>query len=394
MADVLLMDICVLNPYFYPYKGGTEKVLFEVYRRLAKRHNVTVLTSGKKGAWHDSREDIEGIEVVRLRAAHIRIPVAPLPFVAATGLNRMIKRARCEIYHINNRYQYFYDNVAAIKKVNGKVALTIHNSLPIGIDSVVDSLGLAYDMAWGRLLMHDADLITGISENAINMTVPRKERWKTHLVYNGVDFDVFRPMKKSSLEVSKVFDELGRVCRSNDANIVTNGRLVEQKGQSYLLQAVAELVKEGHELGLLVIGRGPLEDSLRSEAQSLGVADRFWIKSGIDEKDLPAYYNMGDAFILPSLYEPASLVILEAMACEVPSIASRVGGLPEMLDGYGLYTKPRSADDIKARILYVLENRKRMETLARKGREFIVKRHNWDDIAKRYEELFLKTLRY
>jgi glycosyltransferase involved in cell wall biosynthesis len=65
-----------------------------------------------------------------------------------------------------------------------------------------------------------------------------------------------------------------------------------------------------------------------------------------------------------------------------------------MLDGYGLYTKPRSVDDIKARILYVLENRKRMETLARKGREFIVKRHNWDDIAKRYEELFLKTLRY
>lgn len=388
------MDICVLNPFFYPYKGGTEKVLFEVYRRLAKKHNVTVLTSGKRGTRQDSAEDIEGIEVVRLKSAHIRIPVAPLPFVAATGLNRMIKRLRCEIYHINNRYQYFYDNVAAIRKVDGRIALTIHNSLPVGIDSVVDSLGLAYDMAWGRALMREADLITGISENAIAMTVPRRERWKTHLVYNGVDHNVFRPMKRDSKEVAGVVRELGGTCESNEANIVTNGRLIEQKGQVYLLRALAELVREGHELGLLVMGRGPLEDSLRREALSLGLMDRFWIRSGIEERALPFYYNMGDAFVLPSLYEPASLVILEAMSCAVPSIASRVGGLPEMMDGYGLYAKPRSVEDIKARILYALENRKRMESLARRGRKFIIKRHDWDDIAKRYEELFLKTLRY
>jgi glycosyltransferase involved in cell wall biosynthesis len=388
------MDICVLNPFFHPYKGGTEKVLFEVYRRLAKRHNVTVLTSGKHGARQDLKEEIEGIEIVRLKASHIRVPLAPLPFVAATGLNRMIKRLHCEIYHINNRYQYFYDNVAAIKKINGKIALTIHNSLPIGIDSVVDSLGLAYDMAWGRALMHDADLITGISRNAIDMTVPKKEHWKTHLVYNGVDYNLFRPMGRDSKEVAAVIRELGGTCGSNEANIVTNGRLIEQKGQVYLIRAVADLVKEGRDLGLLVIGRGPLEESLFKEAQMLGLSERFWIRNGIEENDLPSYYNIGDAFVLPSLYEPASLVILEALACAVPSIASKVGGLPEMMDSYGLYVKPKSTEDIKARLLYALENRKRMESLARKGREFIIKRHDWDSISKKYEELFLKTLRY
>jgi glycosyltransferase involved in cell wall biosynthesis len=388
------MDICVLNPFFYPYNGGTEKVLFEVYRRLAKKHNVTVLTSGKPGSRRDLTDYVEGIEIIRLKAAHIRIPVAPLPFVAATGLNRMIKRLHYEIYHINNRYQYFYDNVAAIKKINGKIALTIHNSLPIGIDSVVDSLGLAYDMAWGRVLMHEADLITGISKNAIAVTVPRKEQWKTHLVYNGVDYRLFKPMKKSSKEVAGVFRELGGTCASNDANVVTNGRLIEQKGQIYLMRAVADLVKEGHELGLLVIGKGPLQYNLYREAQSLGLAGRFWIRNGIDERTLPSYYNMGDVFALPSLYEPASLVILEALACAVPSIASRVGGLPEMMDGYGLYAKPKSSEEIKARLMYALENRKRMESLARKGREFIIKRHDWDVISRQYEELFLKTLRY
>ena len=52
------MEICVLNPYFYPYKGGTEKVLLEVYGRLAKRHNITVLTSTVPGRNEERREEI------------------------------------------------------------------------------------------------------------------------------------------------------------------------------------------------------------------------------------------------------------------------------------------------------------------------------------------------
>lgn len=388
------MDICVLNQFFYPYKGGTEKVLFEVYKRLAKRNNVTVITSAQPGTKSNIIEEVEGIKVVRLRSMFLNIPVAPLPFVAMIGLRDAIKRERCDIYHINNRYQYFYGSVASIRKFGGKLALTIHNALPKGIDPIVDVLGLTYDKVWGRRLMHEADLITAISKDTIKTTVPKKELKKTHLVYNGVDYKRFRRISKSDKEVRGIAEGLGGKCESNDANVVTNGRLIEQKGQIYLIRALAGLVKEGHKLGLLIIGRGPLEKRLYSEAHSLGLRGRFWIMNGVEEGYLPYYYNIGDIFAIPSLYESASIAILEALSCELPSIASRVGGLPEMMSRYGMYVQPKSSDDIKEKISYVLENKKKTRSLAKRGRKFIIKRHNWDTIAKRYEELFLNTLHY
>ncbi len=388
------MDICVLNQFFYPYNGGTEKVLFEVYRRMAKRHNITVITSAPLHSKKNIVEEIEGITVLRLRSTHIDIPVSPLPFVAMPGLNSAIKKARCELYHINNRYQYFGDNVAAIRKVNGKIALTIHNSLPIGIDPAIDSLGLVYDITWGRILMHEADLLTGVSRNTINTTVPIKDISKAHLVYNGVDHNIFRPIDRDDAGVKAVARSLGDECGSNDANIITNGRLIDQKGQIYLMRAVANLANEGLKLGLLTIGKGPLEKKLVSEAESLGLRDRFWIRNGIAEEKLPDYYNFCDMFALPSLYEPAGLVVLEALACELPSIASSVGGIPEMLDGYGLYAQPKSVEELEDRIGYVLKNRKKMAAMAKRGRKFVVERHDWDKIVKRYEKLFMDTLHY
>ena len=60
------MDICVLNPYFYPQQGGTERVLLEVYKRLSKKHNITVLTSALKSGDGERVDYLFGMKVVRL----------------------------------------------------------------------------------------------------------------------------------------------------------------------------------------------------------------------------------------------------------------------------------------------------------------------------------------
>ena len=213
------MDICVLNQFFYPYKGGTEKVLFERYRRMAKRHNITVITSAPHGS-KSFVEEIEGITVMRLKSAYINMPILPLPFVSMRGLNSTIKKVQCDLYHINNRYQYFGDSVAAIRKAGGKMALTLHNTLPIGIGPAIDSLGLAYDIMWGRVLMHECDLITGISKNTIDTTVLKRDIHKTHLVYNGVDHKIFRPIGRSAKGVKDVAAGLGDRCESNEETLI------------------------------------------------------------------------------------------------------------------------------------------------------------------------------
>ena len=142
------MDICVLNPFFYPYAGGTERVLLEVYGRLAKKHNVTVI-SAALGNSRGGVEDVNGIRVVRLRSGYLNLPGFPLPMPLMWGLREAVRREACEVYHINNRYIYFSDTINAIKDSGGKMVLTLHDSLPKNIDAQTDNGGYLYDVVWG-----------------------------------------------------------------------------------------------------------------------------------------------------------------------------------------------------------------------------------------------------
>ena len=369
-------------------KAGQRRCFSRYYRRLAKRHNITVLTSGKDGC-REHREEIFGINVVRLKTKYVHIPEAPLPFLLFDGINKAIRRAGADLYHINNRFQYFPYNIRTIKSTGGKLALTIHNSLPIDINTLTDTMGLLYDVGWGRTIMKEADVITGVSKNALDVTVPKREMYKAHVIYNGVDCNNFRKISKKDRTVASLIRGLG----FEGPTVVSNGRLVPQKGQIYLMIALYELAKMGIELNLLIIGRGPMQKELTERARSLGLSDRFAIRHGIGDDKLPYYYAIGDISVLPSLYEPASLAALESMACEVPLIVSRVGGLPEMVGKCGLYAEPRDHIGIMNRIEELLENKQKASDLAKCGRARMLARHSLDGISKKYEELFLNTVR-
>ena len=386
------MDICVLNPFFYPYMGGTEKVILQVYKRLSKKHNITVITSAPFSKNRPSVEEISGIKVVRLRSIKTTIPIFPLPFLFFDGLKKALVKEDSDIYHINNRYQYFNDTVSAVKDMDKKLALTIHNALPQNIDPLTDRLGRFYDYrVWGRKLMRDVDVITGVSTNTIKTTVPKRYLHKSHLVFNGVDFKKYKRLGKKSRNVARISDKLG----FDGKIVVTNGRLVRQKGQVYLMKAIANMVnKDDLDVNLLIIGSGRLKKRLYAASRKLGIYNRFEIVFGLDDNTLPYYYNACDIFSLPSLYEPAGLAVLEALSCEMPSVVSKVGGIPEMVGSCGFYTKPKDYYSIKARLKYILEHEENAQRIARKGRERMIKYHDWDKIAKQYEELFLKTIRY
>jgi glycosyltransferase involved in cell wall biosynthesis len=383
------MDICVLNPFFYPYNGGTEKVLVEVYRRLAKKHNITVLSAVLYPGDRKQVDELFGITVARLPSKYFNIPMLPLPFVQMKGLSEAIKKTRADIYHINNRYQFFSNNVNAIRSVDGKIAITIHNSRPKNIGLFTDSAGLVYDVASGRRLISEADLITGISKNTIMTTVPKKSLRKSHVVYNGVDFTRFCPRSENSKMRS-----IRKRLSLHDNVILNNGRLIPQKGQRYLMKAFARFsAKQKDDFSLLIIGRGYLYDYLAELAEKLGISDRFQMVTNISEEDIPLYYNLSSAFVMPSTYEPASVALLEGLSSGVPTIASRVGGIPEMMKDGGLYVRPRKVEDIERQLRNVFNGKADINENVKKGRKIIIKEHNWDDIAKTYEKLFEETVK-
>ena len=383
------MDICALNPFFYPYMGGTEKVLMEVYSRLSKDHNITLISGMPRHMRLAEREEINGISVIRLKTDYADMPGLPIPFPFMHGICDAIKRSDADIYHINNRYLYYLDTLSAIMQKRKRMAITIHNALPKGIDFWTDSIGLLYDMAWGRRIMHKADLITGVSKNTVATTVPVKDMHKAKAIYNGINIDMFKPRGRHE----RILDRYASAYGGHAIKILTNGRLVPQKGQIYLLNALKMFIDDGNDASLMIIGTGPMQNALIKLSEKLGISDRMQIISGIHEKELPYYYNAADLFVLPSTYEPGSIALIEAMASGTPAIATRIGGIPELMGRCGLYVKPKDSYDIYKKLNFFIDNKRVITRLAKDAHSRAIENHDWDKIAPQYAKAFERVVR-
>jgi glycosyltransferase involved in cell wall biosynthesis len=107
---------------------------------------------------------------------------------------------------------------------------------------------------------------------------------------------------------------------------------------------------------------------------------------------MPFFYNSSDVFVLPSFYEGMPLTVLEAMACGLPVVAFRVGGLPDCVfdDINGYLVEPGNIKELIEKIKLAYENRER---LGKNGRILVEKIFNWNYVVDRYIELYEKVAR-
>jgi L-malate glycosyltransferase len=127
--------------------------------------------------------------------------------------------------------------------------------------------------------------------------------------------------------------------------VLTVAHLIPQKGIDYLIRGVGQA--RNRELQLIVAGDGPQLEALKTLAREQGIVDRVRFVGLSD--DIPALLNEADIFCHPAIWEEAfGLTIAEAMANERPVIATRIGGIPELVEHQrsGLLVEPQSADDI------------------------------------------------
>ena len=347
---------------------------------------MTVVSASLEPKQRTIEEEIGGITVVRLRSEYLNIPYLPLPFVVMHGLNRKIKEIGADIYHINNRYQFLPNNIRPIKRLGGKTVLTIHNALPAGINAFTDKAGLVYDVVSGRWVMNLCDMITGVSRNAILSTVPKKSLKKSHVVFNEV---ITTPSCQGPDEQGGE-DDHERVRAQGRDNPYE--RAIDPPEGADLHDGGGCRTGGRQDLSMLIVGRGYLKEELFELSTKMGLDGRFGIVSGLTEKELSYHCNSASVFVLPSLYEPASIALLEALSSSIPAIASKTGGIPEMMKDTGYYVRAKDSVAIRKRIEYIMENRKSAERLAQKSRRLMIKEHDWDKIARQYEALFESLL--
>jgi glycosyltransferase involved in cell wall biosynthesis len=113
--------------------------------------------------------------------------------------------------------------------------------------------------------------------------------------------------------------------------LLTVGRLTQVKGQAVMLQALAELKARGCHVRLEIVGDGPKREALERLAAQLGLGDRVRFAGAVGQGEIGGYYDRADAFVLSSFAEGIPVVLMEAMASELPVVAPGVMGVGELV---------------------------------------------------------------
>ncbi|MBI5228797.1 glycosyltransferase family 4 protein, partial [Candidatus Micrarchaeota archaeon] len=377
------MRVLMLNPFFLPYSGGTEKHVYEVSKRLAKKFDVTVFTAELPNTKH--LDEMDGIKIVRTPATILQklpYPIPPPMPIAPFELRDLRKAARdADIVHIHNRFYYGPAHLLLLKTLRKKMALTLHNARPQGISPATDFLGGLYDETIGQMTMRSCERIAAVSRNTLEITVPPELLERGRVIYNGVDTERFNPRNKGE----RVREKFG--CAGGKM-VLCVSRLIEQKGIAYLIRAMAE-VKQEIDAKLVVLGRGPLENELRNETKKAGVEkEAIFITERISEEELARLYAACDVFCLPSLWEPLGMVFCEAMSSGKPAVGSRIGGIPEIITpDVGMLCEPKNPKNTAEKLILVLGDEKLRKKMGEAGRKRVLEKFTWDRTAEGYEKL-------
>jgi len=215
------------------------------------------------------------------------------------------------------------------------------------------------------------------------MTVERAPPGKVRVVHNGIDFERVRVSSPDA--PGRVRAELDIVDKKV---VVMAARMHPEKGYEPLLEALPSVRRRIPDVVVLVAGTGPFESRYRALSNLLGLegAVRFL---GF-RRDLPDVIAAADLVVLPSLAEAFGLVLVEALYLGVPVVASRVGGIPEIVENEvdGLLVSPGDRDALAGALVRVLEDSVLRDRLAGAGRGRVARRFAFDHMVREYERVY------
>ena len=172
--------------------------------------------------------------------------------------------------------------------------------------------------------------------------------------------------------------------------ILCVGRLTPAKGQRVLVDAASRLASAGQAFRLVIVGAGPDEAQLRDAVDSYGLDDRVEFTGALNQQQVLDWYARADAFVLPSFAEGIPVVLMEAMACGIPCVTTRITGIPELIrDGLdGLLVTPSDTNELTTAMGRLMGDEELRERLARDGRERVREGYNLERNVDRLGRIF------
>jgi len=364
------MKIAILVSLFPPkWLAGTEIATWNIAKHLAKReHEVHVVTSWDKGLPGESIE--EGFYIHRIKTKEVSI-LGALSFCMRSI--PLIRRINPDILHSQSILR---TGLACF--IAGKLFRKPYISYCRGSDIYGR---WRFKKMVSKLVLKSAEAVIALTED-IKREIEKICDRDVYVIPNGIDLERFENLSK---EQSRGKLEI----KQGEQIIIYVGRFRPEKGVQYLIQAMDIIRQKDANARLILGGEGPEEGNLKRLVEQLNLGACINFAGQIPNEKVPEYMTASNVFVLPSLSEGFGIVNLEAMASGLPIVASKVGGLPEIItDGEnGFLVEPKNPEQIAERVLLLLKDDELKGKISRSNKEK-AKRYSWKNVVERLEQIY------
>jgi len=358
--------------------GGIERLVTDVCRVLVRegRYDVSICClEGRRGPF---LKDVLSLGV----------PVHDCPrrsrgqfLTFARDFYRLLRTVKPDIVHSHLHWSLPWQIAAAKLARVRSIVVTQHRL------SKPRRLALARWKAYAILTRHFVDRFTAVSE-AVSENIAQ-HGWASvsdiAIIRNGVDLSVFNT---DCVERDAARERIG-VGRS--ALVGTVGNFRPDKGHKYLVEAARKVLDSGTDCHFVLVGSGSLRTALEEQVDQLDLRTNFSFLGA--RRDIPEILRAMDVFVLPSVSEGLPIALIEGIASGVPSVGTRVGGIPEVLDDgmAGILVPPKDPSALADAIVRVLTDSELASRLSKAARER-AKGFSIEACVAKYEELYQRLL--
>ena len=362
--------------------GGAERLMVPVLKYLSRAHFEPYVCAMQSKDGNPMAEELRalGVPVECLNIQHLR------DLDAIPRLTRYLKKIGADLVHTQLEAANILGNISA-KLLGLPSVCTIHVMPSLDVKT---KTRLHQKVEW-LSLRYFCDRVISVSEEARqhHVAISGARDSQAITIYNGIDLSAF-----SDIDAAHERESFRAECKiPSDANVlVTVAVLRPPKGIQFMIRALPAILAAHPNTYYLIVGSGSHQDALMEEVRRADLEDRV-IFAGM-RRDVPRALAASDVFVLPTLTEALPTVLAEAMAARLPIVASRVGGIPEMIqDGQnGILVNPEDLETLADACIQLLNSPARRIAMGAEGHRIANQKFSIERQVHQLKELYLDQI--
>ena len=225
---------------------------------------------------------------------------------------------------------------------------------------------------WIKTLRKSNKLLLQLEQTKID--IPEEFHSKSIVTHYGVDTAIFEPT----------------TINNHNPTVLFVGSLLPSKGLRYLIEAMPSVIARSPDTRLIVVGCGSGQSKLEELVHALQIEQNVKFEGSVDHRKIAPYFQQCDVFCLPTLSEAFGTVLLEAMSCAKPIVATNVGGVPDVVEHgrSGLIVPLKESKALAQAIITLFENPGLREKMGQHNRKLCEQKYDWSNIIDDIEEIY------